>query len=203
MDKIFEANSSFRVKQRTTGKVRFLFARSFLLVLTKFSFWEDWSRGYKSMKFWDFSDLSWFLKILSLKPFGNSWRNYSTARRCCPLHLIKWNCVLKTFLPVFPSWTNLKLHNISVTPKLVKKVITNLNSSKASGPDCILFVVVKNCEPENSYTLAELSIMCLKQSRFPDCWKISSVVPVFKNVGEGSTTKNYRPVSLLLVFKNL
>ena len=29
-------------------------------------------------------------------------------------------------LPVFPSRTNLKLHNISVTPKIVKKVITNL-----------------------------------------------------------------------------
>ena len=39
-------------------------------------------------------------------------------------------------LPVFPSRTNLKLH-ISITPKMVKKVITNLDSSKTSGPDCI------------------------------------------------------------------
>ena len=38
--------------------------------------------------------------------------------------------------------------------------------------------------------------MCLKESRFPDCWKVSSVVPVFKNVGERSTAKNYHPVSL-------
>ena len=29
-------------------------------------------------------------------------------------------------LPVFPSRTNLKLHNISVTPKMVEKVMTNL-----------------------------------------------------------------------------
>ena len=36
-------------------------------------------------------------------------------------------------LPVFPSRTNLKLHNISVTPKMVKKVIMNLDLSKASG----------------------------------------------------------------------
>ena len=47
-------------------------------------------------------------------------------------------------LPVFPSRTNLKLHNISITPKIVKKVITNLDSSKASGPDCIPVVVLKN-----------------------------------------------------------
>ena len=49
-------------------------------------------------------------------------------------------------LPVFPSRTNLKLHNISVTPKMVKKVIMNLDLSKASGPDCIPVVVLKNCE---------------------------------------------------------
>ena len=100
-------------------------------------------------------------------------------------------------LPVFPSRTNLKLHNISITPKMVKKVITNLDSSKASGPDCIPVVVLKNCEPELSYILAELFNMCLKDSCFPDCWKVSSVVPVFKNVEERSTAKNYCPVSLL------
>ena len=51
-------------------------------------------------------------------------------------------------LPVFPSRANLKLHNISITPKMVQNVITNLDSSKASGPDCIPVVVLKNCEPE-------------------------------------------------------
>ena len=50
-------------------------------------------------------------------------------------------------LPVFHSITNLKLHNISVTPKTVKKVIMNL--------DFIPVVVLKNCEPELSYILAE------------------------------------------------
>ena len=82
---------------------------------------------------------------------------------------------------------------------MVKKVITNLDSSKASGPDCIPVVVLKNCEPELSYILAKLFNKCLKESCFLDCWKVSSVVPVFKNVGERSTAKNYRPVSLLSV----
>ena len=65
-------------------------------------------------------------------------------------------------LPVFPSRTNLKLHNISVTPKMVRKVVMNLDLSKASGPDCIPVVVLKNCEPELSYILAELFNKCLK-----------------------------------------
>ena len=102
-------------------------------------------------------------------------------------------------LPVFPSRANLKLHNVSVTPKMVKKVITSLDLSKASGPDCIPVVILKNCESELSYVLAELFNTCMKESCFPDCWKVSLVVSVFKNVGERSTTKNYRPVSLLSV----
>ena len=76
------------------------------------------------------------------------------------MRLIKQNCLLKNFsknsnlndsvisLPVFLSRTNLKLHNIYITPKMVKKVIMNLDLSKASGPDCIPIVVLKNCEPE-------------------------------------------------------
>ena len=99
-------------------------------------------------------------------------------------------------LPVFLSRTNLKLHNISITPKMVKKVITNFDSSKASGPDCIPVVVLKNCEPELSHKLAELFNMCLKESCFLDCWKASSVVIVFKNVGERSVLIN----TTLLVF---
>ena len=82
---------------------------------------------------------------------------------------------------------------------MVRKVVMNLDLSKASGSDCIAVVVLKNCEPELSYILAELFNKCLKECCFPDCWKVSSVVPVFKNVGERSTAKNYRPVFLLSV----
>ena len=60
-------------------------------------------------------------------------------------------------------------------------------------------VVLKNCEPELSYILAELFNKCLKESCFSDCWKVLLVVPVFKNDGERSTTKNHRPVSLVSV----
>ena len=47
-------------------------------------------------------------------------------------------------LPVFPPRTNLKLHNISLTSKIVKKVVMNLDLSMPSGPDCIPVVVLKN-----------------------------------------------------------
>ena len=103
------------------------------------------------------------------------------------------------FLPAFLSRTNLKLHNIYLSPKFVKKVITNLALSKTSGPDCILVAVLKKSETELSCMLAELFNICLKESCFPDYWKVSSVVPVFKNVRKKSIAKNYRSVSLLSV----
>ena len=76
--------------------------------------------------------------------------------------------------------------------------ISTLDLSKASVPDCIPVVVLKKCEPELSYILAELFNKGQKESCFPDCWKVSSVVPVFKNAGQQTMTKNYHPV--LLVF---
>ena len=82
---------------------------------------------------------------------------------------------------------------------MVQKVIRNFDSSKAFRLDFIPVVVLKNCEHELSHILPELFNMCLKESCFPDCWKVSLVVPVFKNVGERSTAKNYHPVSLLSV----
>ena len=75
--------------------------------------------------------------------------------------------------------------------------------SKASGPDCIVVVVLKKGEPELSYILAELFSKYLKESWFPDCCKVSSVVPVFKNVWERPIAKNYHPVSLLSVVSNV
>ena len=89
----------------------------------------------------------------------------STALRCYLQHLIKQNCLLNTFLRtlilitqvslylfsllelmqscIFPSRTNPKLHNISVTPKMVKKIITNFDLLKAPGPDFIPVVDLK------------------------------------------------------------
>ena len=62
-------------------------------------------------------------------------------------------------LPVFPSRTNLKLRNISVTLKIVKKILINLDLLKAAGPYCLPLVVLKNFGPEGL------------------------MVPVYKNVG--------------------
>ena len=65
------------------------------------------------------------------------------ARLCAENFLKNFNL---DDLPAFPFRTNWKLHNLPVTQKLVKKGINNLDLPKASGPDCILVVVLKNNE---------------------------------------------------------
>ena len=102
-------------------------------------------------------------------------------------------------LPAFPSRTYLKLHNIYVTFSLVKEFVNNLYSSKMFGLGCIPVVLLKNCKFELWFILAALFNMCLRESCFPDCLKVSSVVHVFNNVGENFVGK----CTTLLVFSLL
>ena len=55
-----------------------------------------------------------------------------------------------TFLLDLSSRTDLELNNNLVTPELAKKVIINLDSSKASLLNCIPVVTLKKCLPELS-----------------------------------------------------
>ena len=53
-------------------------------------------------------------------------------------------------------------------------------------------VVQKNHELELSGILDKLFHTCLKESCFSDCWKVSAMVYVFRNVGEMSTAPNVK-----------
>ena len=102
-------------------------------------------------------------RILALGTFGELLIVFSTNVDLLYLLLLssasdKPNFVfLKTFLETlilitqaflylfFFSKPNLKLHIISATSMLVKKVISYVNLSKTSGPDIVLVVVLSNC----------------------------------------------------------
>ena len=66
----------------------------------------------------------------------------------------------------------MELHNNHVTPKLVEKVTSNLDLSKAPGPVYVPLVVLEKCESELSYIVPDLFSKCLKESCFPDFWKV-------------------------------
>ena len=67
----------------------------------------------------------------------------------------------------------------------------NIDLSKASGPDCIPVVVLKNCDPELSYILDELF------NKYP----CISLFPVFKNIGKG--LQQLKTTTLLVFFLRL
>ena len=112
------------------------------------------------------------LLIAFLKRVNLLYLLYSTTLRRCLLHLLKQNCLLINFLRTLILMAQACVYLISLleliwnciflTSKLVKKVITKLNLSKASGPDYIALVVLKNYEPELSYLLN--SSICVKRN---------------------------------------
>ena len=125
------------------------------------------------------------LLILFSTKLNRLYLFFSTAQRFCFLHLVKQNCAENFSKNSNLIFTCFPFQNQFETVTHFcnsKDVLINLDLSKASGLDCIPVVVLKNSEPELSFILAESFSKCLKEY-FPDCWKVSSVVPVFKNVG--------------------
>ena len=86
---------------------------------------------------------------------------------------------------------------------LVKNITNSLDLSKASGPDCILVVVLKNFEPQLSYVLDDLFNKCLQEFISPDCWKVSSEVPVFEVCHEKLPPFSFFILWLVKSLKNL
>ena len=105
--------------------------------------------------------------------------------------------------PDFPPVTEEKICDLKVTAGQISKLIKELDSTKATGPDSIPVVVLKHISPELSPILAKLFNRCLNERCFPTSWKTSAVCPVYKNAGDKSAPSQYRPISLLSIISKL
>ena len=99
-------------------------------------------------------------------------------------------------LPDFEFLTNARLNNIVITPSLVKRVLSNLDPSKASGPDEISNRVLKLCADSLCNPLSVIFNKSLELGLFPDQWKEALVTAIFKKA-DRQLKVNYRPISLL------
>ena len=106
-------------------------------------------------------------------------------------------------IPEFHSRTDSQLEYIRITVKTVTSIISGMDPSKATGPDGIPVILFQKCSPELSPVLAKLYRKCFTESCFPSTWKLPTVIPVFKNSGERSDPRNYRPISLLPVISKI
>ena len=148
-------------------------------------------KGLPLATFGDISNNVWNRGKSVIPPFSNGSDVFTSASENAKLfakHFYK-NSNLDDSgheVPTVNRRTEISLSNTVIIRKMVKKAISNHDSSKASGPDGIPVVVLKICEPKLSFILTDLFNLCLKELCFPDCWKVLSAVAVFKNVGERS-----------------
>ena len=81
-------------------------------------------------------------------------------------------------------------------------LIMSLDPSKANGPDGISAQMLKGTAYSIASSLTKLFNISIRQGRFPECWKTSSVVPIPKSANPSEAT-DYRPISLLSIVSKM
>ena len=84
----------------------------------------------------------------------------------------------------------------NTTAHEISKIISNLDSKKASGYDEISVTLLKLIKDIISPLLSELINESYSTGIYPNSLKIAKVIPIYKS-GTKSTPGNYRPISLL------
>ena len=121
----------------------------------------------------------------------------------------KAKVLLKQFCSVFTKERDSPPANIHGTPfptveplKIevngIEKLLKNLNSSKATGPDNIPSQVLKNCAKNIAPILTIIFRHSVQTGILPQDWLSANIAAVFKK-GDKNKAENYRPVSLTSV----
>ena len=80
----------------------------------------------------------------------------------------------------------------------VRATLLSLDVRKASGPDDIPALVLRQCAPELSPVLTRLYRLSYTSSTVPASWRVANVQPVPKK-GDRSDPANYRPIAVTSV----
>ena len=126
---------------------------------------------------------------------------YSSAEDKCHIfneHFAK-KSTLPNILPPIPPFevlTDASLDSLTFSEDDVHKVLKNLDTSKATGPDGVSNTLLKKCANAISQPLCCLFNKSLSCGKFPSDWKKANVSPIFKSNDKQKHT-NYRPISLL------
>ena len=93
------------------------------------------------------------------------------------------------------DWGDDDNFDINFCHENIKKLLRNINSNKACGPDGIHGKVLKNCSSSLASPLSLLFQLSYNSGIIPSEWKLAHVVPVHKK-GSKENIENYRPISL-------
>ena len=78
----------------------------------------------------------------------------------------------------------------------------SLDPTKVNGPDGISTFMLKGVAHSISSSLSKLFNLSIAQGCFPQCWKLSSIVPIPKSKNHTECSV-YRPISLLYIVSKL
>ena len=92
--------------------------------------------------------------------------------------------------------TNSSINNIVINTEGIVKLLNQLNSNKASGPDNISARFLRETSSEIAPALAFIFQASLYQQCIPEDWRKAYVTPVYKSgKKDRSKAENYRPIS--------
>ena len=95
-----------------------------------------------------------------------------------------------------PKYPNIE--NITISIEGVKKLLDNINTHKARGPDKIPNIILKTCSNEISPALANIFQQSLDTGNLPNDWRNANISRIFFK-GNKHMASNYRPISLTSV----
>ena len=101
-----------------------------------------------------------------------------------------------TSLPLHHAPSNTYIDDIHITEYDTFKILMNLETSKATGPDGIGNKLLRETAPVICEPLSKLFQKSIDQGIFPNMWKVANITVLHKK-GSVYDCNNYRPISLL------
>ena len=89
-----------------------------------------------------------------------------------------------------------------ISREKVLKYLTNIDVTKATGCDQIGPRLIRMAAPYIVDSISHICNLSIKNSTFPDKWKVGKVAPLHKN-GPKDDVNNFRPISVLPVLSKI
>ena len=89
------------------------------------------------------------------------------------------------------DYSNDNNFDISLCHREVRKLLSNINSNKANGPDAIHGKILKSCAVSLAYPLSLLFNLSYNTGSIPREWKLANVGPIHKKSSK-ENVENYR-----------
>ena len=140
-------------------------------------------------------------KLTNAKDIANGFNNYYVNVGPNLAKTIKATGVNNTTLPL--SKNSKSLYFFPTGTEEVTNLIKSLKPKTSTGHDNLSPKIFKQIYKGTVQPFVHIINLSLSSGIVPDAMKLAKVVPIFKNNGDNSIMKNYRPVSLLPVLSKI